>query len=62
MKGCEHDYMLIGGQYSKRSGKTTNMGTSIYDRAIAYSMVFCRRRAQTKEIITIDHRPLNTKP
>jgi len=62
MKGCEHDYMLIGGQYSKRSGKITNMGTSIYDQSVAYSMVFCRKCAQTKEIVSADHRRLNTKP
>ena len=59
-KDNEHEFRLAGdGAYYKRDGKTTGLGTPLYDQEVAYQMLFCIKCGETKEIIAKDHRKSN---
>ena len=62
-KDTEHDYRLASERaYFKLSGKTTGLGLPDYDQSVSYSMLYCTKCGDTKEIISADHRKHNVTP
>ena len=51
-----HDYEPVGSSYFKQDGTTTGLGVPSYDQSVSYQCLFCRRCAETVEIIRGDHR------
>jgi len=49
-----HEYHIVRANYYKMNGQTTGLGTPAYDHTITYSMLYCRKCGDTKEIIVSD--------
>ena len=49
---CEHNYQIAKSDYYKQTGKIGVLGVMTYNIDITYSMLFCTKCGETKEIIT----------
>ena len=55
---CDHRWKPVDGKgYYKRDGdRMTSIGMPAHDQTVAYTMLYCERCSDTKEVILSDHR------
>jgi len=52
----QHNYFPIKENYYKTDGKTNELGLTVYDQTVAFSMLCCSKCGQTMEVVSADHR------
>lgn len=49
---CEHNYQIAKENYYKPTGEKGALGIMTYKQDISYSMLFCTKCGETKEIVS----------
>jgi hypothetical protein len=52
----EHNFEIAKRNYYKYTGQVGGLGLPTTDQSVAFSMLFCTKCGDTKEIIASDHR------